>query len=146
MKIRILGTGCARCKTPTAKTEQAVRDPGLKAEVEKVTAIRDTMKFQILKHPIPRAWLSARPEPSRLSDHVAPVRHRRKPPRVGAGGGPSRRTNLRARKPVHQRGILVPFCLRHNLVPQSLQGHRDISTSEQRKLSVFLRRRKPYGF
>ena len=51
MKIQILGTGCARCKTLTANAEQAVRDLGLKAEVEKVTEIRDIMKFQILMTP-----------------------------------------------------------------------------------------------
>ena len=51
MKIQILGTGCARCKLLTANTEQAVRDLGLKAEVEKVTEIRDIMKFQILMTP-----------------------------------------------------------------------------------------------
>lgn len=51
MKIQILGTGCARCKSLTANAEQAVRDLGLKAEVEKVTEIRDIMKFQILMTP-----------------------------------------------------------------------------------------------
>jgi small redox-active disulfide protein 2 len=51
MKIQILGTGCARCKTLTANAEQAVRDLGVKAEVEKVTEIRDIMKFQILMTP-----------------------------------------------------------------------------------------------
>ena len=51
MKIQILGTGCARCKLLTANTEQAVRDLGLKLEVEKVTEIRDIMKFQILMTP-----------------------------------------------------------------------------------------------
>jgi small redox-active disulfide protein 2 len=51
MKILILGTGCARCKTLTANAKQAVRDLGLKAEVEKVTEIRDIMKFQILMTP-----------------------------------------------------------------------------------------------
>ena len=51
MKIQILGTGCARCKTLTANAEQAVRDLGLRTEVEKVTDIRDIMKFQILMTP-----------------------------------------------------------------------------------------------
>ena len=51
MKIQILGTGCARCKTLTANAERAVRDLGLKAEIEKVTEIRDIMKFQILMTP-----------------------------------------------------------------------------------------------
>lgn len=51
MKIQILGTGCARCKTLTANTEKAVQDLGLKAEIEKVTAIQDIMKFKVLMTP-----------------------------------------------------------------------------------------------
>jgi small redox-active disulfide protein 2 len=51
MRIQILGTGCTRCKTLTANAEQAVRDLGLRAEVEKVTEIKDIMKFQILMTP-----------------------------------------------------------------------------------------------
>jgi small redox-active disulfide protein 2 len=51
MKIQILGTGCARCESLAANAEQAVRDLGLKAEVDKVTEIRDIMKFQILMTP-----------------------------------------------------------------------------------------------
>jgi small redox-active disulfide protein 2 len=51
MKIQILGTGCARCKSLTANAEKAVQELGLNAEVEKVTEIRDIMKFPILMTP-----------------------------------------------------------------------------------------------
>jgi small redox-active disulfide protein 2 len=51
MRIQVLGTGCARCKALTANVEQAVRELGLPAEIEKVTEIRDIMKFQILMTP-----------------------------------------------------------------------------------------------
>ena len=51
MKIQILGTGCARCKTLTANAEKAVQELGLQTQVEKVTEIRDIMKFQILMTP-----------------------------------------------------------------------------------------------
>ena len=51
MKIQILGTGCARCKTLTANAENAVQELGLNAAVEKVTDIKDIMQFQILKTP-----------------------------------------------------------------------------------------------
>lgn len=51
MKIQILGTGCAKCKTLTANAEKAVRELGLEAEIEKVTGIQDIMKFQILMTP-----------------------------------------------------------------------------------------------
>ena len=51
MKIQILGTGCSKCKMLTANAETAVRELGLAVEVEKVTDIRDIMKFQILMTP-----------------------------------------------------------------------------------------------
>jgi small redox-active disulfide protein 2 len=51
LKIQILGTGCARCKELTRNAEKAVHELGLKMEVEKVTDIKDIMKFQILMTP-----------------------------------------------------------------------------------------------
>lgn len=51
MKVQILGTGCGKCKVLTANAERAVQELGLQAEVEKVTDIRDIMKFQILMTP-----------------------------------------------------------------------------------------------
>ena len=51
MKVQILGAGCARCKTLTANAEKAVQEPGLRTEVQKVTDIREIMKFQILRTP-----------------------------------------------------------------------------------------------
>jgi small redox-active disulfide protein 2 len=51
MKIQILGTGCAKCKTLAANAEKAVKELGLEAHVEKVTSIEDILKFQILMTP-----------------------------------------------------------------------------------------------
>ena len=51
MKIQILGTGCSRCKALASNAEKAVRELGLNAEIEKVTAIQDILKFQILMLP-----------------------------------------------------------------------------------------------
>jgi small redox-active disulfide protein 2 len=51
VKIQILGTGCSRCKTLAANAENAVKDLGLEAEVEKVTDIQEILKFQILMTP-----------------------------------------------------------------------------------------------
>ncbi|MGC8549142.1 MAG: arsenite methyltransferase [Acidobacteriaceae bacterium] len=50
-KIQILGTGCARCQQLTANTEKAVQGLGLQAEIEKVTEIKEILKFQILMTP-----------------------------------------------------------------------------------------------
>jgi small redox-active disulfide protein 2 len=51
MKIQVLGTGCARCKVLSANVEKAVHELGLNTEVEKVTDIREIMRFQILMTP-----------------------------------------------------------------------------------------------
>jgi small redox-active disulfide protein 2 len=51
VKIQILGTGCPRCKALALNAEKAVRELGLKAEIEKVTGIQDILKFEILMTP-----------------------------------------------------------------------------------------------
>jgi len=51
MKIQILGTGCARCKTLASNAEKAVKELGVNAEIEKVTSIEDILKFEILMTP-----------------------------------------------------------------------------------------------
>jgi small redox-active disulfide protein 2 len=51
VRIQILGTGCSKCKALALNTEKAVRELGLNAEIEKVTAIQDILKFQILMMP-----------------------------------------------------------------------------------------------
>lgn len=51
MKIQILGTGCAKCKQLTANAEQAVKEMGLDAEIEKVSEIADIMKFGVMMTP-----------------------------------------------------------------------------------------------
>ncbi len=50
-KIQILGTGCKRCHELADHAEKAVQELGIQAEIEKVTQIRDIMKFQILMTP-----------------------------------------------------------------------------------------------
>jgi len=51
MKIQILGTGCAKCKTLTENTEKAVRELGIDAEIVKVTEIKEIMQFNVLMTP-----------------------------------------------------------------------------------------------
>jgi small redox-active disulfide protein 2 len=51
VRIQVLGTGCAKCKQLTANAEQALRELGLDAPVEKVEDVREIMKFRILSTP-----------------------------------------------------------------------------------------------
>lgn len=51
MKIQILGTGCSKCKMLASNTEKAVQELGLHAEIEKVTDIREILKFPIMTIP-----------------------------------------------------------------------------------------------
>jgi len=51
MKIQILGTGCAKCKQLTENAEAAARGMGLAYELEKVTDIKDIMRFGVMATP-----------------------------------------------------------------------------------------------
>lgn len=51
MKIQILGPGCPRCKALAANVEQAVKDTGVDAEIEKVSSITEIAKFGIMMTP-----------------------------------------------------------------------------------------------
>lgn len=44
MRIEILGTGCAKCQALAANAEEAVRQAGVEATVEKVTGVADIAK------------------------------------------------------------------------------------------------------
>lgn len=44
MRVEILGTGCAKCQALAANAEEAVRQAGLEAAVEKVTGVADIAK------------------------------------------------------------------------------------------------------
>ena len=50
-KLQILGTGCATCEKLAKMTEAAATDLQLEFQLEKVTAIEDIMKFDILATP-----------------------------------------------------------------------------------------------
>ena len=51
MRIQILGTGCAKCAELTKRTEAAVKQLGLDAQVEKVSDIRQIMAFGVMTTP-----------------------------------------------------------------------------------------------
>jgi small redox-active disulfide protein 2 len=50
-KIQILGTGCPKCKKLAECAEQAAKELGIEFELEKVTQIKDIMKFGVMTTP-----------------------------------------------------------------------------------------------
>ena len=51
MNIKILGTGCARCKALERNTKKAVEELNLDATVEKVEDIQKIMEYGIMRTP-----------------------------------------------------------------------------------------------
>ncbi len=51
MVIKILGTGCPKCKQLEENAKQAVQKTGLAAEVRKVTALNDIMRYSVILTP-----------------------------------------------------------------------------------------------
>lgn len=51
MEIKVLGTGCAKCKTLEKNTRDAVADLGVDANVIKVEDIMDIMGYGVSRTP-----------------------------------------------------------------------------------------------
>jgi small redox-active disulfide protein 2 len=51
MKIQILGTGCAKCIKLAHNAEEAVKEAGVAAEVEKVTDLNKIMDYGVMMTP-----------------------------------------------------------------------------------------------
>lgn len=51
MKIQILGTGCAKCKSLYENTKAAVELAGVTADIEKIEEIKEIMKFNVMVTP-----------------------------------------------------------------------------------------------
>lgn len=51
MEIKVLGTGCAKCKTVYAVVEKVVAEAGISATIVKVEDIMEIMKFIIIATP-----------------------------------------------------------------------------------------------
>jgi len=49
--IKILGTGCAKCKSMLGIVEQVVNETGIEAEIEKVEDITEILKFDVMNTP-----------------------------------------------------------------------------------------------
>jgi small redox-active disulfide protein 2 len=51
MKIKILGTGCARCRQLEKTTKETVKELGIDAEIMKVQDMKKIMEYPILTTP-----------------------------------------------------------------------------------------------
>lgn len=51
MEIKILGTGCAKCKTTQQIVEKVVADNGVDAQISKVEDIMDIMNYNVIATP-----------------------------------------------------------------------------------------------
>ncbi len=50
--IKILGTGCPKCKTTTKLVEEVVKENNIDAEIIKVEDIMDIMEYNVLSTPV----------------------------------------------------------------------------------------------
>ncbi len=51
MKIEVLGTGCAKCKTLYENTKKAIEECGRSAELVKVEDLPSIMKYGVMSTP-----------------------------------------------------------------------------------------------
>lgn len=51
MEIKILGTGCSKCKTLEKATREAVKELGIDANIEKEEDIMKIMEFGVMNTP-----------------------------------------------------------------------------------------------
>jgi len=51
VKIKVLGTGCPKCRALEANARRAVEELGVDAEVSKVTDISDIMEYDVMITP-----------------------------------------------------------------------------------------------
>lgn len=51
MEIKVLGTGCSKCKTLDKATRQAVEELNIQASIEKVEDIQKIMEYGIMQTP-----------------------------------------------------------------------------------------------
>ena len=51
MEIKVLGTGCSKCKKLEAVVHEAVAKTGVAAQVSKVTDIQEIMGFGVMSTP-----------------------------------------------------------------------------------------------
>ena len=52
MEVKVLGTGCAKCKTTYNNVLEAVKQLGIDADVTKIEDIEEMMKYNVLTTPV----------------------------------------------------------------------------------------------
>lgn len=52
MNIKILGSGCTKCKITYNNVLEALKETGMKAEVVKIEDIEEMMKYNVLTTPV----------------------------------------------------------------------------------------------
>jgi small redox-active disulfide protein 2 len=51
VKVKVLGTGCPKCKKLYAEAQKAIEVAGVKADLEKVEQINEIMKYAVMMTP-----------------------------------------------------------------------------------------------
>lgn len=51
MKIKVLGSGCAKCKKLEANAREAINQLGIEASIEKVEDIKEIMSYGVMSTP-----------------------------------------------------------------------------------------------
>jgi len=51
-QIKVLGPGCAKCKTTYNNVLEALKQSGIEAEVTKIEDIEEMMKYNVLTTPV----------------------------------------------------------------------------------------------
>jgi len=51
ISIKILGTGCPKCKQTTSVVEEVIQENGIEATIEKIEDIMEIMKFKVISTP-----------------------------------------------------------------------------------------------
>ncbi len=51
MIIKVLGTGCSKCKKLEQEAIKAIEESGIEATIEKVTEIKDIMEYGVMMTP-----------------------------------------------------------------------------------------------
>lgn len=50
--IKVLGTGCPKCKSMMANAQEAVKLAGIEAEITKVEDVQEIMAYNVLTTPV----------------------------------------------------------------------------------------------